>query len=120
MGVGAYLQSVMMTAEDFAALPQVQQDLIANQPFWVTAAFAIAVFAGFLGAIMLLMRKRVAVRLFLLSLIAVVVQFSSYFIIDEYIDFISSQGWTMPIAIPVIAIALYFFVRHTEKIGILK
>ncbi|MGB5723645.1 MAG: hypothetical protein WBM39_04460, partial [Parasphingorhabdus sp.] len=59
LGVFAYIQQVLMSAEQFASLPQQQQDLLASQPTWVTAAFAVAVFAGFVAAIVLLMRKRV-------------------------------------------------------------
>jgi ABC-type transport system involved in cytochrome c biogenesis permease subunit len=120
MGVFAYLQQAMMSAEDFAALPEVQQNLLAAQPFWVTAAFAIAVFAGFVASIAWLLRKRVAVRLFLLSLLAVIVQFSGYFIIDEYMEFISVQGWTLPVLILVFAIVFLLISRHTEKKGFLR
>jgi hypothetical protein len=86
----------------------------------VTAAFAIAVFAGFVASVAFLMRKRVAVRLFLLSLLAVIVQFSSYFIITEYMEFISVQGWAMPVAILVLAIGFWLISRHTEKKGFLN
>ncbi len=120
MGVFAYLQQALMGAEEFAALPEVQQNLLAAQPFWVTAAFAIAVFAGFVASIAWLSRKQIAVRLFLLSLLAVIVQFSSYFIIDEYVQFISVQGWAMPVLILVLAVGFLLIVRHTKKKGYLR
>ncbi len=120
LGVFAYLQQALMGAEEFAALPEVQQNLLAAQPVWVTAAFAIAVFAGFVASIAFLLRKRVAVRLFLLSLLAVIVQFSSYFIIKEYKEFISVQGWTMPVLILVLAVGFLLIARHTEKKGFLR
>lgn len=120
LGVLAYLQQVSMSAEDFAAMPPVQQDLLATQPSWVMAAFAIAVFGGFAASIALLMRKRVAVRLFLVSLLAVIVQFSSYFVIDGYMEFISGQGWAMPVLIAVFALGFLLFSRHAEKKGLLR
>ncbi len=119
IGVFAYLQQVMMSAEEFAAMPPAQQELLAAQPFWVLAAFAIAVFAGFVAAIALLMRKRVAVRLFSVSLLAVIVQLSSYFIVDGYGEFAAEQGWGMPALILAIAVGFALFSRHAEKKGIL-
>ncbi len=120
LGVFAYLQQAMMSAEDFAALPEVQQNLLSAQPFWVTAAFAIAVFAGIVASIAFLLQKQVSVRLFLVSLVAVIVQFSSYFIIDEYMEFISVQGWAMPVLILVFAVGFLLISRHAEKKGFLN
>lgn len=120
LGVGAYLQMVMMSAQDFSALPELQQKLMERQPVWHSAAFPLAVFSGFVGAIMLLLRKRIAVRLFLLSLVAVLVQFVGYFILDGYVEFISGQGWIMPIIIPILAVGFWFFTRNSEKAGILS
>ena len=120
IGVLAYLQQVMMSAEEFAALPEAQQNLLSTQPVWVTAAFAIAVFAGFVASISWLLKKRIAVRLFLLSLLAVIVQFSSYFIIDGYMEFVSSQGWLMPALILLFAIGFLLLAWQAEKKGLLR
>lgn len=120
IGVLAYLQQVMMSAEEFAALPEAQQNLLSTQPVWVTAAFAIAVFAGLVASISWLLKKRIAVRLFLLSLLAVIVQFSSYFIIDGYREFMSGQGWLMPVLILLFAGGFLLFAWQAEKKGLLR
>jgi hypothetical protein len=120
VGILAYFQQFMMSAADFAALPEPQQNLLATQPFWVTAAFAIAVFAGFAASVALLMRKRVAVRLFLVSFLAVLVQFSSYFIIDGYREYITDQGWAMPALIAVLALGFLVLARQSERKGLLN
>ncbi|QTD56465.1 hypothetical protein [Parasphingorhabdus cellanae] len=119
MGVLAYAGDIMMTAADFAKLTEQEQNLYANRPYWATAAFAVAVIAGFLGSVMLLLRRPIAVRLFLLSLLAVLVQFSSYFILDGYAEYISKDGWFMPISIPILAIMFFLFARWSEKNGLL-
>lgn len=120
IGVLAYLQQVMMSAEEFAALPSAQQELLSTQPVWVTAAFAIAVFAGFVASISWLLRKRITVRLFLLSLLAVIVQFGSYFIIDGYSEYMSGQGWLFPILILLLAVAFLLLSRRAEQTGLLR
>ena len=47
--VNAYLQQAFNTESHRAMYTQEQLDIVANTPTWVTAAFAIAVFAGFFG-----------------------------------------------------------------------
>lgn len=119
-GIAAYAADIMMTTQDFAQLTKAEQDLFANRPYWASAAFAVAVIAGFLGSVMLLLRKRIAVRLCLLSLIAVLIQFSSYFILDGYADYISQTGWLLPISVPLLSAGFFLFARWSEKNRILR
>ena len=120
IGLWAYFGQVMMSAEDFAALPETQQDLLAAQPLWFTAAFAIAVFAGFVASVCWLLKKRIAVRLFLVSLLAVIVQFSGYFILDGYAEYMAGAGWVMPGLIVIFAVAWLLIARQAEKMGLLR
>lgn len=76
MGVMAYIGQAYMTNEMLAALPEAERALYENVPAWVTAAFAIAVFGGTLGCIVLLLKKKLAKSLFLVSLIAIIAQMS--------------------------------------------
>lgn len=119
MGLGAYFQQFMMSAETFAALRPEQQYLLVSQPFWLTAAFAIAVFAGFVGSILLLARKRLAVRLYLLSMVAVFIQFGGLFLAFGYADVLIGGEWIMPILVPICAVGLYLYARKTEQAGLL-
>lgn len=120
LGVGKYADEAMMTAADFALLTEMEQNLYADRPYWASAAFAVAVISGFLGSVMLLVRRPIAVRLFLLSFIAVLVQFSSFFILDGYIDYINQTGWFMPISIPALAVGFFLFARWAENNHILR
>ena len=119
MGLAAYFQQFMMSPEAFAALRPEQQALLIDQPVWLTSAFALAVFAGFIGSILLLLRKRLAVRMFLLSMIAVFVQFGGLFLFLGYADVLTGNEWIMPILIPIFAIGFYLFARKAEKDTIL-
>jgi hypothetical protein len=119
MGLATYFQQFMMSAETFAALRPEQQQLLIGQPVWLTGAFATAVFAGFVGSISLLMRKRIAVRLFLLSMLAVFIQFGGLFLALGYADILIGGEWIMPILVPICAVGLYFFARKAERDGIL-
>lgn len=71
MGAMNYLGQ--MNAEMVAAYPETHRAIIEGRPAWATAAFAIAVFGGALGCLLLLLRKSVAYYLFIASLVGVIV-----------------------------------------------
>jgi hypothetical protein len=58
-------------ADVVGQMPELYQAIIAARPAWATAAFAIAVFGGAVGCILLLLRRRVAAAAFVVSLIAI-------------------------------------------------
>lgn len=71
--LGGCLNYIMqMNAETVGQMPELYQLIINTRPDWATAAFAIAVFGGAVGCILLLLRKRVAVMPLGLSLIGTV------------------------------------------------
>lgn len=72
-GMGSMNYVFQMTADSVEAYREVEQAIITSRPAWATAAFALGVFGGALGAILLLLRKRVAINVFIASLIGVVV-----------------------------------------------
>ena len=74
MGVSAYLFDAFISVERLGAMDPELRELYEGRPAWVTAAFALAVFGGFIGSIGLLLRKKWAKPLFKLSLGAVLIQ----------------------------------------------
>lgn len=120
MGVFAYLQDAYMSAEDLAALPAEQQALLENVPAWVTGAYAIAVFGGALACILLLMRKKLATIIFLVSLIGIIVQMSYYVFMSEALEIYGSFGMVMTVMVLVIGIFLWQYSKKQESIGILS
>ena len=72
IGVINYLGQVLMTDEVLKSLPKEQQLMYQDVPSWVTAAFAIAVFSGTVGAIFLLLKKKVSSIFFKLAKIQIV------------------------------------------------
>jgi len=76
MGVMQYLQQAYKT-ESFKEMSTPEQlEIYANLPSWYTAAFALAVFGGVLGCLLLLLRKRLATTILLISFIAIIIQMS--------------------------------------------
>jgi len=65
---------VQMNADALASFPESHRAIIEGRPAWATGAFAIAVFGGALGCLLLLLRKSAAYYLFIASLLGVTVQ----------------------------------------------
>lgn len=72
-GLGSVNYLIQVTAESLDAYRALEQAIIADRPAWATGAFAVGVFGGTVGAVLLLLGKSVAFHVFIVSLIGVVV-----------------------------------------------
>lgn len=63
---------VQMNPEMVASYREVEKLLILGRPLWVTIGFAVAVFGGALGCLLLLLKKEAALYLFIASLLGVI------------------------------------------------
>lgn len=108
MGVNQYLQQAYNT-EAFKSMVSAEElEMISQLPTWYTAVFAIAVFAGALGCILLLLRKKLAYFVLLLSLISVLIQMG-------YITFSMDMANIMTPFIVIAAVLLVLFSKHSKK-----
>lgn len=119
MGVVAYLAQAYMTDEAKALLPEADQAYYANVPAWVTAAFAIAVFSGFLGSMALVLKKKMAKLLFIVSFIAVVIQITYNLLIQDFVELTGART-VLPLITLVIAAFLVWFANNSISKKILK
>ena len=69
---------MQVNAGTLAAMPESQRAIIEGRPAWATGSFAIAVFGGALGGVLLLLRKSAAYYLLVASLLGVLVQAIPY------------------------------------------
>ncbi|MDP5093159.1 MAG: hypothetical protein NWQ17_07595, partial [Polaribacter sp.] len=97
LGVMAYLGQKLMTDEMKAMIPADQLEIIENTPAWATAAFAIAVWFGLLGCIVLLMRKKIAKLLFIISLVGVLVQLVYNLFLTNAMEVYGTQSLIQPL-----------------------
>lgn len=117
IGVLFYLLSAYMPDEVLKALPQAQQDFIANTPAWVTAAFAIGVFGGTIASLGLLLRKKWCVPLFIISLLAILAQNTYGFVLSNGLEVYGTSGLITPILVIIIAIVLVYYSRKAKTNG---
>jgi hypothetical protein len=94
-----------MTPEQIAALPAGQQQLWNAMPSWMWAVYGVAVFSGALGVLMLLMDKRTALPLFVVSLVAVLVQFAQVFLPGGAVQVLGA-GAALPMPVVIAAVAM--------------
>jgi hypothetical protein len=119
MGVSAYLGQAYMTDAILKALPEAEQLYYTNMPAWVTAAFAFAVFGGTVGCILLLLKKKLAIVLFILSLLGVLTQFVYNFFIQDYME-VSGSNSIMPIIVIGVAAFLIWYSKKSKEDGFIS
>lgn len=71
--LGAINFVIQMNPEMHEAYRETERLIIVGRPIWATLGFAIAVFAGVLGCVLLLLKKSIAFYLFIASLLGVFV-----------------------------------------------
>lgn len=117
LGCAAYLSDVMLKPEDVAKMSAAQQALYAARPAWSVAATAIAVWGGAAGCVGLIMRRRWATPLLVVSLAAVIVQDAWLFVLS------GAAAQTTPVAVVLqglvllIAIGLVLLARTAAAQG---
>lgn len=105
---------------DVASLPLDQRALWEATPNWSVAAYAIAVWVGLIGSLLMLIRRRLAVPLLLVSLLAVVVQFSALVLIPEISGSVSSDMLLFPVVIFVVCYGIFHLALLGRKKGWLR
>lgn len=107
------LNYVMQTNADVVAeMPEVYQIIINGRPAWATAAFAIAVFAGAVGCILLLLRRRIAAELLVLSLLGIL---ATVVFTTMLIGFVPSTALSL-----LVGIALFWYATIARRKGWLR
>lgn len=117
LGVTMFFVQTNLPPEALAALPVDQRELYESTPAWVNGAFAVAVFAGLLGSVTLLLHRRLALPLFALSLLAVLVQMGYTYLATPALKVYGPAGLALPIVLIVIAVFLVWFARRSIARG---
>lgn len=113
-GAKSYIGQAYMSDEVLAAMTEAERNLYETQPAWVTAAFAIAVWGGTLASIFLLLRKKWAKPLFVISLLGLLGQLSYNYFLSDAVQTFETGDMVLSVIILVIAIALIVFSHKAE------
>ena len=72
--VGGAINYLMQTNLEFVStLPETHRAIIEGRPIWATGGFAIGVFGGAIGCLLLLLRKSIAFYVFIISLLGIII-----------------------------------------------
>lgn len=117
IGCAGYLMDVMTAAED---IPVDRRALYEARPAWQVAAYGTAVWVGLLGAVLLLMRRKLAEPLLLVSLVAAVLTFLPYALVPGVRDNVSTGDIVAAIVVLAITWTIFWFARHSRQRGWLR
>ncbi len=117
IGVAMWYMQVNMSSEQLAMMAEPQRQVYEGTPAWLNVAFAVAVFAGVLGGLGLLLKKRWASTMFLLSLIALLIQMIGAFVATPAWAAYGPTGLVMPAVLVAIALFLLWYANKAKARG---
>ncbi|NNC58289.1 MAG: hypothetical protein HKO12_12075 [Woeseiaceae bacterium] len=118
IGMMFYYMQVTMTPEVMAEnFNEAQQAWMINEPIWATAAYGTAVTAGVVAAGLMLMRKALAVTLFIVSFVAVLVQDFNAFILSDWQGVWGNSALYLPTVVIVICVFEIWYTRSAKAKG---
>ena len=120
IGLAMFAMQVTMDETRLAALPEADRQIYLATPGWVNVAFGFAVIGGVLGALGLLLRRRWAVAMFAVSLLALLVQFAGAYLSTPAWEAYGAAGLAMSALLLVIALALLAYARRSAARGWLR
>ena len=117
MGIFQFISATFMLDAMVEALPEEQATLYTGIPSWYFVVFGIATVSGLLASITMLMRKKITVPLFGISLLAVLVIQAYWLFATDVIDIVGVVSVAMPLIVIVIAIFLYYYNKGAAQKG---
>ena len=109
---------VQMNADLVASFPETHRAIIEGRPVWATAGFALAVFGGALGCLLLLLRKSIAYYLFIISLVGMVItMIHSFNIVTSTTSFSTVEIFMMMLLPMIVAVFLLWYSKLVEGKG---
>ena len=115
--MGGSINYIMqMDIEFVASLPETHRAIIDNRPAWAKAGFAICVFGGVLACLLLLLRKQIALYVFIASLAGVVVtMIHTIKVASSSIHFSLSEIIVMIVLPLVVAAGLVLYTKQAKR-----
>ena len=103
---------MQMDPDTLANYPESAQALIVSRPSWATIAFAVAVFGGAIGDILLLLKKAIAYYLFTASLLGVIFANIHTLLVTSATDILIGSFMSL-----VVSISLIIYTRYVKTKG---
>ncbi len=120
MDMSAFFMRVFTTDDAIKAMPENQQHFFQNIPLWVNIVFACEVFGGTLGCVGLLLRKKWAFPVFVVSILGVLSQTSHIFFLTDAVTTLGAPAVVMPLLAILIGIGMIVLAKSAISKGWLR
>ena len=114
LGIMGFFANVNLSEAALAQFPEAEQAIYRTTPIWATIAFAIAVFAGAIGSLGLVLRKTWAKPLLIASLIGAIIQMFHAFVLAKGIEIYGIERMILPMVVILIAALLVWLANNVQ------
>ena len=119
-GLWSFWYHLTATPEIVASWAEPQQRIWEAMPRWLFVPFGIATIGGVLGSVGLLSRRRWAVVVLLVSLLAILVQFGAIYLVTPTWELTGARGAAFPVVLAVVGLFLWWYARRAATRGWLR
>lgn len=119
VGAFDYLMTQTQNESYMSQFTPEQLEYFYGFPAWAVAFWALAVWGGLLGSALLLLRKRLAAPVLLVSFVSMVVTSIYNFVLSEGLEVMGSTGAAFSAVIFVVALGVWLYARAMAKKGVL-
>lgn len=116
VGVTMFFLQTGLAAEEIAAMPEGQRVVYEAMPSWLAVFYGLSVFAGALGSLGLVLRRRWATPLLAVSLVSVLVQMGAVYALTPAWQASGASGLPMTLLITGIAVFLFWYARRAAAV----
>lgn len=119
-GVMSFIMHITISDETLQAMSEDERELYTDFPVWLTVTYFIAVFGGLLGNVLLLLRRKIATPVLIVSLIAIMLQMIYTVFMSRAVEIHGAQALGVPVFVTVIGFLLILLSRHATAKGWLR
>jgi len=120
IGAFDYLMTQTENESYMAKFEPSQLDYFYNFPTWLVVFWALAVWGSVIGSILLLLRKRLAVQVFMVSFASMVITAIYNFGFSNGMEVMGSTGLVFTVVIFFVALGLWLYARAMHLRGVLS
>jgi len=119
MGLGCVMY-LMHVLADPNALPLDERAAYLAEPVWVTSAYAVAVWVGLAGTILLVMKNKLAEAALGVSLVAELVWLAGLLVVTPLRNAMSANDLIVALIVTALTWTIFWFARHSRQRGWLR
>lgn len=120
-GVFDFVMTESHNVAYLSAFTPAQLEYLESFPIWLMAVWGLSVWAALIGAVLLLLRRRLAVAMFFASLLAMVATFFHNYVLTDGLAVMGGiGGLVFAVVILVIGVLLLVYARRLAGSGVLR